>query len=392
MRSQQWNLALPIAEAGVEEALAHLNYVGDGSRGANGWVLTNGVYLKERLVGSNKFVASITTDTNNPTIVSKGYVVGLDGATMLSSPRTLSVTTTNDALFTKGIVAKGVIDIKGNNIATDSFDSSDPNYSTNGRYDPAKAKDNGDIATNSSLTNSLSIGNADIKGKASTGPGGSIAFGPNGGVGSKAWIEGGNSGIQSGYSSDDMNVTFADVKIPFNGGASTPVAGNLNGTNYTYLLSSGNYQLTALSMSGNAQMVISSNCVLYVTGNVSISGNAKITIMPGATLKLYVAGSTVDIGGNGLANQNVNALSFSYYGLPSNTSLSFGGNASFTGTIYAPQADLSLGGGGSDSYDFVGAAIAGSVHMNGHFKFHYDEALAKIGPKRVFLITGWNEI
>src|SRR2546422_6550719 len=38
-------------------------------------------------------------------------------------------------------------------------------YSTNGRYDPAKAKDEGDVATNSGLVNTINVGNADIKGR-----------------------------------------------------------------------------------------------------------------------------------------------------------------------------------------------------------------------------------
>jgi hypothetical protein len=30
--------------------------------------------------------------------------------------------------------------------------------------------------------------------------------------------------------------------------------------------------------------------------------------------------------------------------------------------------------------------------MNGHFKFHYDEALASMGPGNGYIVTAWNEI
>jgi putative adhesin len=76
-----------------------------------------------------------------------------------------------------------------------------------------------------------------------------------------------------------------------------------------------------------------------------------------------------------------NAANFSYFGTTNNTQITFGGNASFTGTIYAPQADFSLGGGGSSTYDFVGASVTRSVSMNGHFNFHFDENLLLAGPK-----------
>jgi hypothetical protein len=137
--------------------------------------------------------------------------------------------------------------------------------------------------------------------------------------------------------------------------------------------------------------VSGSNTVLYVTGNFSMSGGAQITLGPGATLKLYVAGSSGSIGGNGVINPGW-ALNFIYYGLPSNTSLSFAGNAAFTGAIYAPNADFSLNGGGNNTYDFVGASVTKTATMNGHFNFHYDEALSKFGPMRGYVVTSWNEM
>jgi hypothetical protein len=290
------------------------------------------------------------------------------------------------------MVAKGMIDLRGNNVRSDSFDSSNTNYSTNGRYDPAKALDHGDIATNSGLTNSLEIGNAEIYGRASTGPKGSVKMGSNGGVGSKAYLDSGAHGAQSGYVSDDMNVAFDDVKPPFSGGASIPIGAAVGGIGYDYVLASGNYQLASLTMNGSQKMLVTGDAVLYVTGNFSLGGNAQIILATNATLRLYVAGPSATIGGNGISNPSASAFNFSYYGLPSNTSLSFNGNASFTGTVYAPSANFTIGGGGSDLYDFVGASVSNTVLLNGHYSFHYDEALGQFGPRRAYVVTAWNEI
>lgn len=390
MRSQQWNLAIPVLESGIEEALTHLNY-NSTNLGTEGWTLVDGLYQKERELGESKYVVTISQDAQ-PVIISRAYVREPLGTNYLDPPRAVKVTVTNTPLFAKGMVAKGQIDLNGNNIKTDSFDSSDPTYSTGGLYDSSKTKDNGDVATNSGLINSLNVGNADVYGHVSTGPGGSVEVGSNGSVGSASWHSGGNHGIEPGYSTDDMNVQFPDVKAPWTGGAYTPTGGTVDGTSYTYVLTSGNWELSSLSMSGKSGMLVTGDAVLYVTGSVSMSGNASITVATNASLQMYVGGASASLGGNGVVNAAGNATNFYYYGLPSNTSLSMTGNGEFTGVIYAPEAAFSLNGGGSGDQDFVGASISSTVQMNGHFKFHYDENLSKVGPSRGFTVDSWNEV
>ncbi len=390
MRSIEWNSGISVAEAGIEEALTHIYHNGT-NLASEGWTLSGSYYTKERTLGDSKYITSISV-TDPPEIISSAYVRVPLGTNFINPPRTIRVTTANDALFAKGMVAKGQIDLSGNNIKTDSFDSTDPAYSTGGAYDPAKAKDNGDIATNSAMIDSLDVWNADIFGKASTGPGGTVKIGPNGSVGSEAWHLAGNKGIEPGWSSDDMNVSFPDVSVPFSGGALTPSSGSVGGTNYDYVVTSGNWELASLSMNGNEKLIALGDAVLYVSGSVSLTGNAYITVATNSTLKLYVGGPSASFGGNGIANTPGSATNFVYYGLPTNTSLSMSGNAAFTGAIYAPSAAFTLGGGGSSPYDFVGSSVTASVKMNGHFSFHYDENLGKNGPRRGYVITSWNEI
>lgn len=389
MRSLQWNSAIATAEAGIEEALTQL-YYNPVVRSLNGWALTDGAYTKERVIGEEKYVTTISTNFS-PVIISKAYVRKPFSSDFLNPPRTIRVTVTNAALWGKGMVAKGKIDLNGNSISTDSFDSSDPNYSTNGQYDPNKIKDNGDVATNSTLTDSLNTGSAQIYGRASTGPNGTITIGSSGSIGSTTWHQGNNLGIESGWSSDDMNVNFPDVQVPFNGGALTPVGGLVGLTNYTYVLTSGNWQMSSLSMSSSDRMIVMGDAVLYVTGNVSISGQAFIYVPTNGTLRMYVAGTDASISGKGVVNTPGNATNFYYFGLPSNKTISMSGNAAFTGSMYSPSAALTLGGGGNNSYDFIGATVTDSVTMNGHFNFHYDEALGK-AMSRGLTITSWNEL
>ncbi len=404
MRAQAWNDAMPVAEAGIEEALTHINTNGSTNWAANGWTLSGSVYTKTRDFTNYTWTTTISA-TDPPTIISTGRVATVVNGMFLAAAnigginttnstfRVVRVQTTRDGLFTKAMVAKNTIDMNGNNIKTDSFDSSNPLYSTNGMYDPNpnKVLDNGDIATNSGIINSISVGNADIWGHASTGPGGSLSIGSNGAVGSKAWVTGGNSGVQPGWFKDDMNVSFPDVVQPFTSGF-TPGSGSVTGTNYTYLLTNGNYLMSSMSMSGQNKMYVSGDAVLVITGNMSMSGQSKIILATNASLKIYVKGASASLGGNGVANNTGKAEKFAFLGLPTNTSLSLGGNAAFNGVIYAPSADFTLGGGGNNTLDFVGSSVTKTVKMNGHFNFHYDENLKKSQWGRGYVVSGWDEI
>ncbi len=390
MRSQAWNSSIPVLEAGVEEALTQLFYY-PTNRSANGWNLLNGAYTKQRDLGLSRYVVTISTDSV-PVIISKAYVRIPLHSDFINPPRTVRVTVTNAPMFAKGMVAKGSIDLSGNLIRTDSFDSSDPAHSNNGQYDPGKAKDNGDVATNSSVVDTLDVWNADIFGKASTGPGGNVQIGQNGSVGSAAWHAAGNQGIEPGWSNDDMNVQFPNVRAPFSGGALSPAGGSVGGTNYTYVLTSGNWQLDSLELSGQDNVLVTGTAILYVKSEIKMTGSSYILIATNSNLQLYMGGSTASIGGNGVINSSGNATNFYYFGMPANTSLALAGNAAFVGSIYAPQANFTLGGGGNNAYDFVGASVTGTVKMNGHFNFHYDENLGRVGPDRGFTITSWNEM
>ena len=151
--------------------------------------------------------------------------------------------------------------------------------------------------------------------------------------------------------------------------------------------------LPSINLSGKKAIIVTStNAELYVTGNVSLSGQSYIYIAPGASLKLYVGGASTTLSGQGIANSTGQAKNFFYYGLPTNKTFNLSGNAAFIGVIYAPSAVFNMSGGGTDPTDFVGASITGTVSMSGHYKFHYDESLATYGPSKGYVVTSWNEM
>jgi hypothetical protein len=178
------------------------------------------------------------------------------------------------------------------------------------------------------------------------------------------------------------------VEEPFSAGYFTPIGGTVGDIKYDYMLDqSGNNKLSSFG----GKVLVTGNATLWVTDSVSFGGMDSIEIKPGASLTLYVSAPTATIGGHGIINGNGSATSFQYYGLPSNTAVKLTGNASFTGTLYAPQAAFSLGGGGSNPNDFSGACVVNTVKMNGRFHFHYDEALRKLIPGP-YVACSWDEL
>ena len=127
---------------------------------------------------------------NRPVIDSRGFIrapllagrtpdwfVAQAGAPALGRDclvRGVRVTTRPHGLFTKAMVANRSITLNGG-VTTDSFNSEDPAASANGRYDPAKSRDHGDVAANGQMIKAVNnLGNVKIRGRVSTGPGGTV--------------------------------------------------------------------------------------------------------------------------------------------------------------------------------------------------------------------------
>jgi len=402
MRSLAWNEAVAVAEAGIEEAMAHLNK-NRTNRVRDGWTLVGTNVVKEKTLGIQKYKTYVDAYAEYPRVVSEGWVRHPQTGQYIPTPRSVRVSTTNDMIFAKGLVAKGNIDLSGNGIASDSFNSTDPSYSgPGGSYDPTKKKAGGDIATNSSVIDSANIWNAEVYGKVSTGPGGNVKI-QNGTVGSLAWHTSGTKGIEPGWTSDDMNVYFPDVDHP--GGGYTAAVGlpatwvagpyPINGTPtfFDFNVPAGYYYLKSGLTLNNKAMVIQGPTKLLIDGDISISGNSGgITIAPGGSLQIFMNGEKTSVTGKGILNLSGNAMNFAYWGMPNNKEVKLQGNGDFIGTIYAPQAALVFGGGGASGDDFMGAAVGASVKMGGHYKFHYDENLGKFGYVRGYTVVSWNEV
>jgi hypothetical protein len=409
-RSQCWNQALVVAEAGVDEAMALLNsgmniatFAPDGRWVPTSSNITAKIYpAAAKQFGDSYYSVTIyKTNLPNPVIVATGFVPAPLSTQLIS--RVVEVVARPRSTFPvkAPMIVKQSFDSNGNNVATDSFDSSV------GPYNPLTAGTNGDVV--SLLTNALSItvGNGKINGTVRTPPGGTYGttsdktatIGSNGKVGDAAWLLGSTPGFQPGHFKDDFILSdFPDVTAP-NATWFAPQANvSVGGKTYDYFL--GTFNTYSVGNLSGSLYVSQPNTVLYVTGTVSISGNAQgnraapqIRIGPDASLTMYVAGASTSITGNGVVNETSLAKNFQYYGLPNNTSISITGNGAFYGTIYAPQADFTLKGSGNNSTDdFTGSSITKNTTMTGNFNFHYDDSLSTLTTLGGYDVISWEEL
>jgi hypothetical protein len=429
-RSQTWNSAIAVSEAGVEDALGLINK--DAPFISNGpWDWTNnvqnerwapfangGTSRSNTVYGTSSYTVTVTLTgtSNSPVIystasvpltqapwvfssVASPFVAAQNVQTTTTQPSTLTrmvkVLTVKVPLFTAAVITKSNFNMNGNNTTVDSFDSSNPLYSLNGQYNPLLRKANGDIATDSGVVGDISLGNGNIYGHVYTGAGtaqSSVAVGSQGAVGDLNWNSGqtphNGASIQPGYWSGNFNVSIPNVTAPTFTGIGLPPA-----TNGVITLNGGNYSVTSVP---SATINVTGPTKLWVQGSFSPSG-LTIASTNSAALTLFVGttnasgNDSISIGGNGALNSPGLADNFHIFGLPSLTSITFSGNAGFSGTIYAPEADLTGNGGGNNTLDTVGAMIVNSVTLRGHWNFHYDEALRNSNTSRGWVAKNWTE-
>lgn len=393
-RSQTWNMAIPIAEAGIEEALTHIHSTFPNIKATTSWANMNGgnQIVKTNWLNTNEcyvvgiFPPSIAIGTTTPTVVSEGFV-RLPGSAKFVS-RTVRVNTKLDGYTMPGMVVVTTANMNGNKLVLDSFNSTNSAMSTNGKYDLKKRGDKALLATLSNFTNAIDLGNADVWGKLASPPNGTKPkLGSQSIVGNAKWHQDGNKGLDPTAYKNDVNIVVEPVKAPFTSAISpVPILG-------TTILNSGDYAVENLSgtviVTGRARLLVSKS---FDISTLTISNSTGT-----ASLELYVAAPIAVMGSS--VNVQGRASNFKYFGLPANPALNWpgnktlkaGGNSQFTGMFYAPGTDVELSGGGNLGTDFSGACLVKSMSMGGHYDFHFDESCEN-EMKKGFVTISWDEI
>jgi len=373
VRSESWNASLIMAEAGIEEGMAQVNahpsYTLTNDFSGNSWGFANSYYgpMAHNLKGGN-YIVSIA-NTVPPVIYATGYItVPVSGDSISLKVR---VGTLKQVFSNIPLGAKGDIDFNGNGVAVNSYNSQDPNLSNNGIFDPNKTSTNGDVA---SLGGFVNIGQHTIDGSLYLGP--TATYNGNGTV--------------TGTIYTDANINYPDVTLPqLPANTSWQSAPMANGV-HTFT-TSGYYQV-----SDSADVVVQPGVTVYLNVTTAVSYSpASVQINGGTTnsgtANIYLNGPpTLVLQGNLAPGASNRPENLRYFGLPSLTTITYGGNTTFVGCVYAPEANVTLKGGGN-SNDFIGSLVANSITMNGHYNIHFDESLKTNGPG-FYVVNSWQEL
>jgi len=393
-RSQSWNAALILAEAGAEEAMAGLNpgVMGpNGSQSATWRTPSGGIYGPVSRSLTNGAYDFLVTGDPSPVIYSTGSVTLPSLSAKIS--RVVRIGTTNVPLFTSAIAARtNIITLHSltGDVFSDSFDSADPAHSVNGSYpftDLTKTEAHGTIAC---LSGNVTIGGETILGNLLLGPTAQVS--PNYRV--------------SGQVHTDLSIDFSDAIAPGQSALPTAAANyQIGGTTYTYaFFYSGAYSLPSsggIYIGPGADVTLMISSANFSAGPIRVAGpnynQGKLTIYMQGSAFTFGADTSIDSG---------NPAYLSYFGLPTNSKMFISTNANFSGTIYAPSADVTIyteyhaprhGHPGSTGYydatDFIGSCIAHSVTINGICSFHFDENLLRSSRlTRGVLANSWREL
>lgn len=105
-------------------------------------------------------------------------------------------------------------------------------------------------------------------------------------------------------------------------------------------LGSGSYSFDGVSTVGEHELVIDGAVALFVAGDFEAVGGTHLRLTPGSTLELFVEGDLSVVGESSFGEGATPGAVRLYVG----GGLSFVGTQTFSGSIYAPQADLGLVG------------------------------------------------
>lgn len=363
-RSFLMNASFNLAEGGIDLALNAIQRKdssgwdkGIDSSGRGYWARSFADYdLGGNIKGEIKVVI-LNPSSPTPEIYTEGLAKGHPAGDV---KKQLYANMTSGFLpFNNGFNTKRGILLKGNNVTFDSYDSRD------GPYGGSNVNSGITIATISVEVDSVDIGNADVYGYVATGknmpdvgPKGSITDYDNPG---KVDV----SRITTDYYSD-----FPDIEAPNLGllaFPSLPTSGTILG---------GDFRVSDWKLSGSDTVTITGDTRIVISGDIEVSGKASIIIEPGASVQIYTD-DDIDIGGNGIVNKSGRPEQLMIYGTDKghgDDDIKIVGNGSLFAAVYAPNANVTLSGGGSGGHVF-GAIAAYDADLNGNVHFSYDEAL-----------------
>ena len=284
-------------------------------------------------------------------------------------------------LLAYGILMRNSINMQGSvNLGIDSFNSTDPNKSTNGQYDSTKAQSHGNVATVNSTSSNLN--NKSVDGSlAYSGPTIPGIDGVTGTISTPFNASVADTSDPAGTPSATYSGVPPSMSLSASGSVNSPTLVKINGD---FALSSGAFSIVNGSNNGGAVYI-----TIWVTGQFQMSGgsNGSITQDPNVHVTWIVDGNITATGGSA-TSQNGTAPYTTFIGAGTGD-VSIGGNSNFIAALNAPGYNITIGGTGS----LIGSVTGNSLTMIGNSSLHYDEALSASANSTIgtYVVASWFE-
>ncbi len=413
------NAAMNLAENGLEEAMFSLNRrvsdpsyswsnAGWGTDDGEAWRKWTNIPVDGAASGEIRVYVYNYTGESSPVVVARGIVRPPAGSGAPNAEKWVLIRTRRATKFANGLVAREFIRFNGNSATVDSW-ISQPDSGGILTYNSTRARDQASIGSVSLGVDAVAVQNARIWGYASTG-GALPQVGPQGSIGP--------FGSANGFI--DMNRVSTHFFANFEAGFSSRVVSSFplpastsdlaklttNTPPPLVRLSSGKFRLASPLVLNSSVLEISGPVELFINApptstGLGISGNGAINILSSGSLTIYTL-CNVSIAGNGVVNVGNTGTTagvpskFQFYGQSTaatvKQTISIGGNSALSAAIYAPNASVTIAGGGSTDRDILGSIVANDITFSGNIQFHQDESLAKLTTAAPYRLTSWNEL
>lgn len=359
-------MARSAADAGMERAIQEINNAVAAGKWSDS-VLPN--IEKAQLINSDSYY-SIAANYN----LVDGYHIQSTG-TNKNRTRTVTATLRLKGLFESAILCREGITLKSGTVVQ----SIDSDIS----LDPDDINEKVTIGTNSIGAGSVILNSGVVVD-------GDVVVGIGGDVDTVIKDLGATTGDRYTLSG---NVEFPSISPPFIPWPRTMITVKKGeGT----IGSGGDYppvgRFSGIKLSQGAVLRVVGNCTIYVTGDVDMGQSSEIILdSKDTTLTIYLDGNWISDNNSGINNATQIPSSFMLFatGLQGQI-LDLKAKSEFYGSIYAPDADLTIFSGG----DLYGSFVAKNFELKNSATFYYDTALQAVkvtdeGAR--YVISRWNE-
>jgi hypothetical protein len=355
------------ADAGMELAVQQIN----NAVTAKTWQPTLKPAFVNVPIADTDSSFSVTTAYD----AAEGYHIQSTG-TCRNRLRTVESVLRLQGLFENAVLCKDTLSLKSGTV----IQCIDSRISMN----PADTNEKVVIGTNSTADDSVILNNNVIVN-------GDIVVGVGGDLNTVIKDQGATTGDRYAL---PQTVDFPTVNPPLLWGPDTPIEVK-NGEKTIGV--GGDYPATGrfsgINMKQGTRLIVAGSCVLYITGNVTMGQSSEIYLDPAknSSLKIYLKGNWSSDNNSGINNGNRLPNTFTLYGTgAAGQKIDVKAKSDFYGTIYAPNADVTIFSGG----DLYGAFTSKSFELKNPAKFYYDTALRDVnvyddGVR--FVVSRWNE-